>query len=81
MYSARDGNVECTRLLLEAGADKDIVDCNQLTALYYTALKERTQCMRLLLEDVCETDANRNVRCSMHRCILCKSSIFDWFHF
>ena len=50
------GNVNCLRLLLEAGADIDKANCSGMTPLHLSALCGHVDCLQLLLEAGAETD-------------------------
>ena len=50
------GNINCLRVLLEAGADKDKADEMGRTPLHLAAEKNTPDCLRLLLDAGAETD-------------------------
>ena len=56
VYAINGGNINCLRLLLEAGADIDKADCNGRTPLNVSALCGQLDCLRLLLEAGAATD-------------------------
>ena len=57
LFETSDENMKCLRTLLEAGADVNIVDNNQNTALMYAAKWGNHDCVKMLL--TAETDVNK----------------------
>mmetsp|Transcript_19644 Transcript_19644/g.75379 ORF Transcript_19644/g.75379 Transcript_19644/m.75379 type:complete len:228 (-) Transcript_19644:40-723(-) len=58
--AALNGAVECLTLLIDNGAQVDIMNNSAMTPLHYAALMDRSECVKLLLETGCEV----NVRCT-----------------
>ncbi|KAL5612247.1 hypothetical protein BROUX41_000212 [Berkeleyomyces rouxiae] len=48
VHAASEGNVPCLQALLDFGADPNIVDEKDLTAVYYAAWEGHLECMKLL---------------------------------
>jgi CDK inhibitor PHO81 len=48
VHAASEGNVPCLQALLNVGADPNIQDEKDLTAMYYAAWEGHLECMRLL---------------------------------
>ncbi|KAJ2887710.1 phosphate system positive regulatory protein pho81, partial [Coemansia aciculifera] len=49
-YAASEGNLECIRILLDAGCDLDVMDENGHTPAYFAANEGHLDCVDLLLE-------------------------------
>ncbi len=49
-YAAREGKVECCRLLLNNGADVNVVDDRKQTALYFAKKFNHEKVINLLIE-------------------------------
>ena len=66
--AALDGYADSAKLLLEAGADKDIADDEGMTPLHYAAFKGHFDCLRLLLEAGADKDrADEDGGTPLHR--------------
>lgn len=50
MLAADGGHAECTKLILDAGADKDLKNDDGFTALMKTCQKGHSECAKLLLD-------------------------------
>ena len=60
ILAAQSGHVEVVRLLLEAGADKDVADDDGATALMEAAYRGHVEVVRLLLEAGADKDMASN---------------------
>ncbi|CAE7614757.1 kidins220b [Symbiodinium sp. CCMP2592] len=56
MHASGNGHVDVVRLLLEAGAQKDALDCDGTTALIWAAHDGRDAVVQVLLESGVQTD-------------------------
>ena len=66
-YAILCGRINCLRVLLEAGADKDKADKRGRTPLHLAAKRNMPDCLRLLLEAGAETDkADQDGRVPLH---------------
>ena len=69
--SAKSGHAECAALLLEAGADTEVVDCFGMTALHVAAQHGNVEVVRLLLEAGADKDrADWEDRTALHWAVL-----------
>lgn len=55
-WAASDGNVDCARILLDAGCKVNVKDENGKTALYYAAWEGKMDCVELLINAGCELE-------------------------
>ncbi|KAG2178749.1 hypothetical protein INT43_001595, partial [Umbelopsis isabellina] len=55
-WAASDGNVECVKILLDAGCKINVKDENGKTALYYAAWEGKMDCVELLIKAGCEVE-------------------------
>ncbi|KAH8554290.1 hypothetical protein BGW37DRAFT_518024 [Umbelopsis sp. PMI_123] len=55
-WAASDGNMECTKILIDAGCKVNVKDENGKTALYYAAWEGKMDCVELLIKAGCELE-------------------------
>ncbi|KAI9686589.1 MAG: phosphate system positive regulatory protein pho81 [Bathelium mastoideum] len=51
-HAASEGHVDCLRTLLDSGANPEILDEKQLSAMYYATWEGHLECMRLLASTI-----------------------------
>ena len=60
IMAANEGHVDCARLLMDAGADKEAKNKDGSTALICVAIEGDVDCVRLLLSAAVDTEAEDN---------------------
>ncbi|OLQ11117.1 Kinase D-interacting substrate of 220 kDa [Symbiodinium microadriaticum] len=70
MQASGNGHVEIVRLLLEAGAQKDALDCDGTTALIWAAHDGRDSVVEVLLEAGVQKDIRENIGWTALMCYL-----------
>ena len=61
MMATENGNVGCVKSLLKSGANQEVKNDNEWTALMIAAYYERVGCLQLLLQSGADTEVKNKV--------------------